>query len=453
MSSAIRVWDVQRTAMPPSGPRKRSGSRPLPPGSTSVNGPGQNARASARADSLNASPWASAISRLATSSRNGLSRARPLSAARARTSVSTGRDPKPYTVSVGYASSPPPRRCSPHAGRRRARVRFRGERERAHPSSRASASASRQSSSVVTLRLQAEPATTSTGNPACSHRFGIVGGRRRVGRPASVSRDQHRSRKALRGLRPPQPAARHGARHPPVVVHVLDRIADRDGGHGPDTAARPLDDRVDRRRLHEGPGAVVDQDHRGRITQRVETGPHRIRPGRAPGDDSHPLAHVITQPCGRLLRHVARHGRPPRAARRCGRGTAATRAAASARRRSSGIASAPPGPARTPDPAATITTPTSGGESTCELTDVLDRHDVHPAGHAGAGREKHAAEALPLRLGQPALETGYGPHFPAQAHFAQEQRVGRSGTVVHAGHQRRQRPRGRSMARAGGRRP
>src|SRR6059036_3175243 len=98
---AIPRWDVQRTAIPPSGPRSGSGSRPLPPGSTRVSGPGQKARASALADSLNARPCASAMSRSATSSRNGLSGRRPLRRATACTSGPLAREPRPYTVSVG----------------------------------------------------------------------------------------------------------------------------------------------------------------------------------------------------------------------------------------------------------------------------------------------------------------------------------------------------------------
>src|SRR5438093_6628467 len=100
-SRATCRCEGQRTAIPPSGPRSVSGRRPPPPGNTSVSGPGQKARASAAAEALKASPYASAISRELTSSRNGLSARRPLSSARARTSPSRARDPKPYTVSVG----------------------------------------------------------------------------------------------------------------------------------------------------------------------------------------------------------------------------------------------------------------------------------------------------------------------------------------------------------------
>src|SRR5439155_7393347 len=101
----------QRTAMPPSGPRNRSGSRPEPPGSTSVSGPGQNARANASADALNASPCASAIARSLINKRKGLRAERPFSAASAATSACSARDPRPYIVSVGYASKPPFPRC------------------------------------------------------------------------------------------------------------------------------------------------------------------------------------------------------------------------------------------------------------------------------------------------------------------------------------------------------
>src|SRR2546427_191547 len=79
----------------PTGPRSRSGSRPEPPGSTSVRGPGQNARANASADALNARPFASAIARSLINKRNGLLAARPFIAASAATSPWTAREPRP----------------------------------------------------------------------------------------------------------------------------------------------------------------------------------------------------------------------------------------------------------------------------------------------------------------------------------------------------------------------
>src|SRR5258708_19534131 len=61
-----------------------------------------------------------------------------------------------------------------------------------------------------------------------------------------------------------------------------------------------------------------------------------------------------------------------------------------------------PGPARTPAPAATTTTPTSGSEATGELTDSLQPDDLEIAGGAaGPGRQEHAAEALACCLRQP----------------------------------------------------
>src|SRR6266550_7557466 len=94
-SCAIAWCDVQRTAIPPSGPRSMSGSRPDPPGSTSVSGPGQNARARASAEALNASPCASAIERSLINNRKGLLAERPFIAASAATSACTAREPSP----------------------------------------------------------------------------------------------------------------------------------------------------------------------------------------------------------------------------------------------------------------------------------------------------------------------------------------------------------------------
>ncbi len=111
---------------PPPGPRSSSGSRPSPPGSTSVSGPGQNASDSARAARPNTRPHASAIGRPETSSRNGLPGGRPLSRASAR-------EPPPRSDSSpgrrrfrwDRRAARPARRCAPDDRDRGARPRRR----------------------------------------------------------------------------------------------------------------------------------------------------------------------------------------------------------------------------------------------------------------------------------------------------------------------------------------
>src|SRR5437773_3240416 len=98
-----------------------------------------------------------------------------------------------------------------------------------------------------------------------------------------------------------------------------------------------------------------------------------------------------------------------------------------------------PGPARTPAPAATITTPTSGGEAAGEVTDALHAHDFEPVRRAArARRAEHAAEPLPRRLGETALQGRDRPDLAAQPDLAEEHGVGWHGPVAHAGHQRRE---------------
>src|SRR2546426_5072472 len=75
-----------------------------------------------------------------------------------------------------------------------------------------------------------------------------------------------------------------------------------------------------------------------------------------------------------------------------------------------------PGPARRPAPAATMTTPTSGGETTGELTDAFQPHDVQTRwSDARAGGAEHPAESLARRLDEPALDAGHGPDLAPQA--------------------------------------
>src|SRR5438046_7887888 len=76
-----------------------------------------------------------------------------------------------------------------------------------------------------------------------------------------------------------------------------------------------------------------------------------------------------------------------------------------------------PGPARTPAPAATTTTPTSGCEPTGELTNSLQPDDLElAAGAARAGGQEHAAKALACGLGEASLDARDGPDLAAESH-------------------------------------
>src|SRR5919197_73216 len=97
-----------------------------------------------------------------------------------------------------------------------------------------------------------------------------------------------------------------------------------------------------------------------------------------------------------------------------------------------------PGPARTPAPAATTTTPTSGGEAPGELTDSLQSDHLQIFAAFRSVREKYPPEALPGRFGEPALDTGDGPDLAAEPDFAEEQGVGGNRAIVHRRHERRQ---------------
>src|SRR5437660_1482584 len=93
-----------------------------------------------------------------------------------------------------------------------------------------------------------------------------------------------------------------------------------------------------------------------------------------------------------------------------------------------------PGPARTPAPAATITTPTSGGEPAGELTDAFQSDHVETfGGEAGAAGAEDPAEALSGGFGEASLDAADGSDFAPQPHFPEEEGVGGDRAVVDAG--------------------
>src|SRR5438094_8596693 len=76
-----------------------------------------------------------------------------------------------------------------------------------------------------------------------------------------------------------------------------------------------------------------------------------------------------------------------------------------------------PGPARTPAPAATITTPTSGREAAGEVTDAFHTDDSEAFRRAARARgAEDAAETQPRRFREPPLERGDGPDRATQSH-------------------------------------
>src|SRR5712671_3551198 len=95
-----------------------------------------------------------------------------------------------------------------------------------------------------------------------------------------------------------------------------------------------------------------------------------------------------------------------------------------------------PGPARTPAPAATTTTPMSGCKAPGELTDSLqpDHLEVPAARDVpGARGQEHAPKALACGFGQAPLDAGNRTDLATQADLAEEQGVSRDRAIVNGG--------------------
>src|SRR6266571_3387185 len=98
-----------------------------------------------------------------------------------------------------------------------------------------------------------------------------------------------------------------------------------------------------------------------------------------------------------------------------------------------------PGPARTPAPAATMTTATSGRESPREVTDTLHADYVETRqAHARARRQEGAPESLPRGFAQAPLHRRDRSDLAAQPHLSEEDCIGWQGPVVHARDERGQ---------------
>src|SRR5260370_42466624 len=82
------------------------------------------------------------------------------------------------------------------------------------------------------------------------------------------------------------------------------------------------------------------------------------------------------------------------------------------------------GAARSAAPAATTTTPMSGGKAPGELTDSLQPYDFEiAAGPLRARRQEHAAEPLPGRFDESPFDTGDRADFATETGVAAEQRA------------------------------
>src|SRR3989454_10141470 len=90
-----------------------------------------------------------------------------------------------------------------------------------------------------------------------------------------------------------------------------------------------------------------------------------------------------------------------------------------------------PGPARTPAPAATITTPMSGRDAAGELTHPVQRPELDTRGAAGRDapprRAEDAGEALARGPPQPPPPPGHPPHLATPPHPTPEQPGRRGG--------------------------
>src|SRR5689334_8825687 len=90
-----------------------------------------------------------------------------------------------------------------------------------------------------------------------------------------------------------------------------------------------------------------------------------------------------------------------------------------------------------PRPAATMMTPTLGGDGAGQLVDMIEG-DVGDGRVRGGvpGRREGAAESEAAGFGQPAIERDDGPDLAGEADFSEEQRICRGGAIGETGEQR-----------------
>src|SRR2546429_577949 len=318
-------------------------------------------------------------------------------------------------------------RHHPRKGGRHFLVRPEGN--AARRSSRANASATRKSSAVVTLRLYAESGTTSTGKPARSHSsassvdaaspFASPAYARSIiarGNPCGVCARQRRFRGTVfvirscstsltvseTGIAATAPTPRRAlAITPSIVSRVTNgRAASWTSTTVACGGSAPRPARTDWARV--APPATS-----------ANRSPTSL-PSHSGGRASNP-AGTTTITCPTSGWDVnGRNARSSIGTPRMGRNCFGS-----------------PGPARTPAPAATTTTPASGRESPGELTDAVHADQIEPGqAHPRAGGQEHAAEPLARRFAETPLHGRHGADLAAQADLDKE----RAGPFQHRGH-------------------
>jgi hypothetical protein len=106
------------------------------------------------------------------------------------------------------------------------------------------------------------------------------------------------ARKALRSLRAPESIARHGARHPPAVGDLFQRVDDRQRGGHRAAGTRLRHDTVDRRVPDERPGRIVNEHDPGLVGEVLQAVEYRVSPCSSADRDEQPIEVRLEQPRG-----------------------------------------------------------------------------------------------------------------------------------------------------------
>src|SRR6266516_927312 len=315
----------------------------------------------------------------------------------------------------------------------------RPEGDAGHRSSRARASATRKSSAVVTLRLYGESGTTSTGKPARSHSSASSVG------AASPFASSAYARSIIARGNPCGVCARHRRSLATVLVirSCSTSLTVSETGMAA-TAPTP------KRALATTP-SIVSRVTNGRAASWTSTtatcGGSPPRPARTDWARVAPPATSPSRSPTSFPSHSGGRASKPAGTTTTTWTTSGWEVNGRSARNSIGTPRmgrncfGSPGPARTPAPAATTTTPTtptSGCESPGEVTDAVHADQIEPGqAHPRAGGQEHTAEPLARRLAEASLDGRYRANLAAQADLAQEHGVRRERSVVHARDERR----------------
>src|SRR6266513_2138846 len=312
----------------------------------------------------------------------------------------------------------------------------RPEGDAGHRSSRARASATRKSAAVVTLRLYGDSGTPSTGQPARSHSSASS-----VGAASPFARSAYARSIIARG-NPCGVCARHRRFRGTVFVirSCSTSLTVSDTGIA---ATAPTPDRA----LAITP-SIVSRVTNGRAASWTSTtaacGGSAPRPARTDWARVAPPATSASRSPTSLPSHSGGRTSNPVGTTTITCPTSGWEVNGRSARNSIGTPRigrncfGSPGPARTPAPAATTTTPASGRESPGEVTDAVHADQLEPGqAHARTGGQEDAAESLARRFAETPLDRPHRADLAAQADFAQEHGVRRERAVVHAGNQRR----------------